>query len=562
MKKVTKSVPLIISLCLLASCSTSVDSTSSGNSGAGLQERLDSLSTGFEIEVSVNGQLLGSAALNDEGAYLEYSGDDREYFAPVSAEDEDGDSDIFIAEAHLGLSNEIETDISSYTWESIFTNIFSVLSENDFELLSSGIYSAGIEEGSDLETYAIYQLSLGAANDASEIRISLEDGSFEIELITSGDTYSSVITASGNDVDTSIAAATGDSIQALDDAFSSLEALDYTVTEKYAFWSDTENNYVVNEDYTSWIEVDDGTYAVTSDGEGYVAWTSGDTYGVEYLENTWAEGYWFYGVNLSGITLTEFTGLIETFDISSLLFEETSSSGIYVLRNDVENLVADLSFFDPFDNGLSASSLTVKVDDDSIVFTALVSDELQITVTYSDIGSTSTSINAFTDVYLVNMRGYFSSLYSYYDYLADSIGTSDTNLWYEAFAYVPLPVYGFDGVELDSSSKDTFTGSTYSVIIDYDYYSRAYSYFQQYLIGSGYVNTYETGADGESYYTLTYQFDYSYTSTDEDGNETTVTEPHTVSLIRLGSYYTDNTYTSIDVCYLLTIDAVAAEAAE
>ncbi len=586
MKKVKALVPLIAALALLASCDATSSSADSGSADAGssdvdsgseLASALAELSNGFDIDISVNGAAYGSLALNDEGAVVEYDGESEVHYIPEAVADESGASEDYVAQAYVNLANEVETEVYAVTWDSMWANIFSMLSEDDFDKLSGDTYSAYLDEGSDLESYAITQLSLGAAADALEIQITLADGSpSEISLsTTAGDEIIASVSAAGDAVDTSVAPATGDSIAAIDNAIASLASLDYTVTEEYAIWDDEAADYVVYDDYTSWIMVDDATYAMTSTGEGYVAWEADGTYGVDYIDCAWISGYWVYGAEIEETTLYDWTGLIENWSIASLLFEETDVAGTYALRSDVP-VLAELSYFDPMDTSSSTSDLTLSIGSDgSMVFTATMSDSYQIIVSYSDIGSTDLSSYLSADTAVYEMTMYNTGITNYFSYYASmgydmytSIGSSDSNVIAYAMRNVPLPVYGIYGYGFFNYTWDTFTeGLTEDSLVvglEYGYYDYAYYYFQQYLNLSGYERSTITDLDGEEYYAWTLAFNapagYTY---DEDGNATGyVYEEHTISVIQLGAYYTDETYSDVDVVYILKIDMFADDAAE
>ena len=295
MKKAKKLIPLAILLALLASCadvSSTIDTGSEGtmssepsvsdsmddqgpteqseNTENELSSRLEELSAGFDIDISVYGESYGRLALEDDGVMVELAGDDPVYYIP-----EEGDNgETYVANAHLNLANEIEAKVYTNTWDSMWTNVFSLLAEDDFHNLSAGVYTAYIDETSVIASLAITQLSLNAAEDALEIILVFEEGNVtRIELVSEEDSIIATVNALGEDVDATLKPYAGESLDEIDDILAKLGNGNFTVTEEYLMIGNS-GDYEVNDEYTSFIQVN-GKYALDSGGNGYVQYDEG-----------------------------------------------------------------------------------------------------------------------------------------------------------------------------------------------------------------------------------------------------------------------------------------------
>ncbi len=598
MKKVKVLVPLIAALALLASCggtSSSAESSSGtssetpvessvidGSSDTGestggestggesseepsstapsvelTQDQIDALASGYAIDISVDDTPYGSLALNATGATIGYGDYGTYYYVPEEVMDQaTGTSETYVAEAWLNLANEVETEATEYTWASMWTNVWSLLSVDDFSKLNTGVYQVyldDLENATAVENYAIIQLGLQTIPDVSDITVTTDGESItSIDVAAAdGTVITDTVTAVGDAVETSIAPATGDSISAIDDMIGALDNMDYQMTEEYAFLDEETGEYVVDSDYTYSIYVDGGVYAY--DGDGYIQLTSG----VEYVTIPTNSTYWYVGTIFYGYTLAELLYLIDDWQISSVLFEETETEGTYALRDDVPGLAADMGYYDAYMEGYTADDLTITVGTDSIVFTAMLDSETQYIVSYTGIGSTDISsvLGSSTSIYRRSLANYYNSIVGYastYDFTA-VLGTDDQDLWYYAFYYVYLPLYGLGTVSFFDASNDPFTDSdditdnSRTVSPMYDIYT--YSWFEMYLYMHGYSRETVT-LDGYTYYVYTYEF--SYTPTDEDGNAGT-TETHTVSVYRNGYYLPSTAYFSSGYGYIYDV---------
>ena len=596
MKKAKKLIPLAILLALLASCadvSSTIDTGSEGtmssepsvsdsmddqgpteqseNTENELSSRLEELSAGFDIDISVYGESYGRLALEDDGVMVELAGDDPVYYIP-----EEGDNgETYVANAHLNLANEIETKVYTNTWDSMWTNVFSLLAEDDFHNLSAGVYTAYIDETSVIASLAITQLSLNAAEDALEIILVFEEGNVtRIELVSEEDSIIATVNALGEDVDATLKPYAGESLDEIDDILAKLGNGNFTVTEEYLMIGNS-GDYEVNDEYTSFIQVN-GKYALDSGGNGYVQYDEGVYALMPYVYtdgNGADQTAWYVGIDFYGDTMPDVAG---SCNISSSLFEAGRKEGTYVLR-DVSGLVADIVSYDPFMSSYELSSITVTIGEESIQLTSVLYFGLEIRVTYSDIGTTDVSdiLNDGSEISMINMGDYYGDVYEAasagYDF-GTSLGTDDVNLWQYAFGCIDLPYYGFGGISTFSIGVDSFvtieTYSQYMLSIGILYDGNGWYYFEEYMLNHGYEETTVKPGDGYAYNVFTTSFEYpdwvtdengDYVDADNDGNyDYDGYEKHTVSVVDSGFYTTADDGTGYYI-YLIKIDFMTSD---
>ncbi len=320
-------------------------------------------------------------------------------------------------------------------------------------------------------------------------------------------------------------------------------------------------------EYATWTAESDGTSVVTSDGY-YLDMSS------YYSEGTWtlitylSGSYNIYGGQVEG-SAVDLAGLITDCAVSSKVFE-ANEDGTYSVANPA--VVIDVDYFCTQYYG-TADTLDVAIGTDSITFTVDAGTEAYLEVSYTNIGSTTVSETAATLSWTYyTLRSYWSMLtsYGYSSYIYSSCLTSDETLLQTAARYIMLPEYGFDGFGLFNNSTRGYLSTLeadYLFAVCYEYFSESYYYFEQALqTYMGFSVSTVTDSDS-TYRVLSKEFTYSYTQTvtDEEGNPVdsdgdgvadteTVEETHTCDLIRLGAYYTDSTYTNVDVEYVWTVD--------
>ncbi len=126
---------------------------------------------------------------------------------------------------HLNPADEMETKVYADTWDSMWTNVFSLLAKDDFKKLMAGVYTAYIDETSEIASHAIAWLSLNAAKEALEIMPVFEEGNVtRIERFDHCD---------GQCVDAALKPYVGEPIDEIDNLLSKPATGNFTVTEEY-----------------------------------------------------------------------------------------------------------------------------------------------------------------------------------------------------------------------------------------------------------------------------------------------------------------------------------------
>ncbi len=593
MEKTKTLVPMIALLAMLASCGNTGSSLETGSSGESrdsavesstiersddegspssspieperseLALQLELLSLGYDVDITCNDVFFGSIALNWEGVSIAYDGEDTVHYVPEALEDEPGTWTDYVAKAYINLANEVETDVYSWMeWDSLYLNFFSMLTEEDFVSLGNGTYLFSPEEDDFRNEYAACQLTLESADpdDIFEITLSLTDGkATEIVVATGNDTYVASINALGEEVDTLPRPYEGEAISAIDDIVSRIREGNYTLREEYLF-EDDSGEYVVDDDYTSDIYVDDG---LAYDGWYELGYMEYDEGVYELAPVTDENGtVWYVNTDFHGYSWWDMVGGCR---ISSRLFEATDTQGTYSLIKDMPGLYPDVSSYDPYASGY-VTDLTVTIGEEgSLALTCDYDGEYLITVTYYDIGTTLLPDDTLSkaNVHMITMGDYYEDICSIadsgYDF-ATGLGTEDRNLWKKAFECIDLPYYGLDGVAYGKAEGfdpfladyDGDTSVPYSIYIKYlyafydedygdYYYDFAYFYFAEYMYEHGFEETYEEVDDGEGYYVYTTGFEYGE-------------EEHTVSIVDLGCYYTSSDKSIVDELFIVKID--------
>lgn len=383
-----------------------------------------------------------------------------------------------VSSSYLNMSNEIcytiHKDSYGYTtaWDTSFKSFFDDLTIYDFtsddditytlnvsklsETLSNEIlYQLGCLSVSKTTTLHIESVNLVKENDSfSKMNFTFIDDEDE-SVYTKYTIASDIVIGSKSEADVKVEeVVTGESIKELDNAFKSLASYNFDFNLKVTISRNEQKEYATSASA-------DGSKIVSSKFT-YVQSTDGLDY---YRELTDGSKAYKTMNRVSGGSLKD---VLPSFDISTYFFTKASGN-TYILSNKAKRCSvssSNLSIYQPF--GLSFSSLTVKLGEDSISMTG-INGSYQFDISYTNIGKVSSiSFTEESTLGYGDYLEYYSWSYSdYIDTFTTQLNASSTEETYSILNNIPT-YYSYL-----TNGLPSFVSSSSMLGIEYEYSSTA-----------------------------------------------------------------------------------------
>lgn len=386
-----------------------------------------------------------------------------------------------VSSSYLNMSNEIcytvHKDSYGYTtpWDTSFKSFFDDLKVTDFDSDDEITYKLNISNLSDdLSNQILYQLGCLSVSSLTSLHIDSvylikENNSFskmnftfvddEDESVYTKYTISADIDINSAESDVKVEeVVSGEKIEELDSAFKSLSGYNFDFNLKVTISRTERKEYETS---------------ATSDGEKIVSsrfmYVQSED-GLDYYRSLTDSDKAYKTMNrISGLTLKD---VLPSFDISTYFFTKAANK-TYILSNKAKRCEVsskDLLVYQPF--GLTFSSLTIKLGEDSLSMTG-INGSYQFDASYTNINKVSTI--SFTEESTLGYGDYLESYsWSYSDYIdtfTAQLNASDKEETYSILNNIPtfysyittsLPSFVFSfsllGIEYEysnTSDRDT-----------------------------------------------------------------------------------------------------------